>query len=87
MQTIDQTIKKDLSRNFKVGDKVRVLRNDDPEEESPKWKTFYFGIIIQMGNKFARIWDWKESDSNTGLLTDSTEWISFECKMFKIIKD
>ena len=87
MQTIDQTIKENLSRNFKVGDKVRVLRNDTPDEKSPKWKTFYFAVIVQMGNKFAKCWDFKPSDSNTGLLTDSVEWCPFECKMFKIIKD
>ena len=87
MQTNTIENKTPLWWDFKVGDKVRVLRNDAPDEKAPKWKTSWFGVINKMGDKFALVWDYKVSDSNTGLLTDSSEWCPFESKMLKIIKD
>jgi len=80
-ETIDQTIKQDLSQNFKVGDKVRILKR---HEDS--WKTFSFGVIMKMGDKFAYVLDHVKTDSNLALM-ESCEYFPFESKMLKIIKD
>ncbi len=72
----------DNNQEFKVNDKVRVLKFD-----GERWKTFYYGVIVQLGTKFAKILDYKVSDANLGTLNESSQWCPFESKTLKIIKD
>lgn len=73
--------------NFKRGDRVRVLKNDTPDAPKPTWKTFYCGGIIKAGSHFALVLDPEVRDGNLGTLAESCEWVNFNCKMRKIIKN
>ena len=72
---------------FKVNDKVRVLRNHTPDEKNATWKTAWFGVIKGVGTTFALVWDFLESDSNVGNMDYSCEWVPYNSKILKIIKD
>ena len=72
--------------NFKINDKVRILKNDNPDGK-PEWRTGWFGVIVEIGSHFVKVWDPKVTDSNTGLLRESSEWINPNCKMLKVIMD
>ncbi len=67
---------------FKIHDKVRVLK-----KEEKGWKTFSFGVIVELGSSFAKIWDPKVTDQNLGTIEHSCENFPYESKMLKIIKD
>lgn len=69
--------------SFKTKDRVRILKKDDKDT----WKTAWYGIIIKLGTTHALIWDSKKTDSNVGTFGESCEWISYESKMIKIVKD
>lgn len=73
--------------HFKINDKVRVLSNASPDNKSLVWKTSWYGVIVELGTHFARVWDFQKTDSNIGTVQDSSEWIPYSSKMLKIIKD
>lgn len=74
------------NQTFKIGDKVRVLRNDNPDK--PQWKTMYYGVVLKVATKgWVYVWDPKIYDCNTGNPTESVEWIHSDCKMTRVIKD
>lgn len=79
MQTNE--LKTEISQNFKIHDKVRVLKKDNDS-----WKTYYFGIITKLGDKFAYIVDLKKTEENLASV-EFGEWTPFESKMLKVIKD
>ncbi len=73
--------------NFKRGDRVRVLKNDTPDGPKPTWKTHYCGGIIKAGTHFALVIDPEKRDGNLATIQESSEWIPYNSKMLKIIKN
>lgn len=76
-----------FENNFKRGDRVRVLKNYTPDEPKPTWRTFYCGAVIKAGTHFALIIDPTKTDSNLGTLNESCEWMPYNSKMLRIIKN
>ncbi len=70
------------THSFKLHDKVRVLKKD----EKDVWRVICYGIILKLGTTHAYIWDYQKRDGNVGT-TDSCEWISYDSKMLKIVRD
>lgn len=76
-------MKKSLQNHqFKLGDKVRVLRKD----EKDVWRTAWYGIIFKLGTTHAYIIDYVKTDANLATF-DSCEWVPYESKMLKIDRD
>ncbi len=71
------------THSFKLHDKVRVLRKD----EKDVWRVICYGIILKLGTTHAYIWEHQKRDGNTGRPDESSEWISYDSKMLKIVRD
>lgn len=71
------------THSFKLHDKVRVLRKDDKDV----WRTVWYGIILKLGTTHAYIWDYKKRDGNVGEPEKSSEWINYDSRMLRIVKD
>lgn len=69
---------------FKLYDKVKVLRR---EAGDVNWRGLYYGVIVELGNTFARVWDTCKTDQNLGTIPDSCEWQPFNSKCLKLVKD
>ena len=72
---------------FKLHDKVQVMVNKTPDKPFALWKAEWDGVITSIGTHFAGVTDFKKTDSNVGTISESEQFVPYNSKMLKIIKE
>lgn len=76
--------KNQKTQDFKVGDKVRVLRNENANISN--WRVSYYGIITSIGTTHAKVFDFTKSNMNLADPSHSCEWLPYVSRAIKIEK-